>query len=43
MANKYVIDNRGFITNSKIKLYMASKEAFKKVYIDECDTSMIED
>lgn len=43
MWNKYVVDNRWFITNSKIKLYMASKEAFKKVYVDEVDTSMIED
>lgn len=39
----YVEDNRGYITASKIKLFMKSKEAYKKVYVDEVDTSFIKD
>ena len=39
----YVEDNRGYITASKIKLFMKSKEAYKKVYVDEVDTSFIKE
>ena len=39
----YVENNRWFITSSKVKLYMQSKEAYKKVYIDEVDTSFIKE
>ena len=39
----YVEDNRGYITASKLKLFMKSKEAYKKVYVDEVDTSFIKD
>lgn len=41
MSNSYVESNRWYITSSKIKLYMQSKEAYKKVYIDEVDTSFL--
>lgn len=37
----YILKNRWKITCSKVKLYMQSKEAFKKVYIDEVDTSFL--
>lgn len=39
----YVEDNRGYITASKIKLFMKSKEAYKKVYVDEVDTSFLKE
>lgn len=39
----YREENQWFITASKLKCYMDSKDAFKKVYIDEVDTSMIKD
>ena len=39
----YVEQNRWFITASKVKLYTTCKEAYKKVYIDEVDTSIIKD
>ena len=39
----YVEDNRGYITASKLKLFMKSKEAYKKVYVDEVDTSFIKE
>lgn len=37
----YIEENRGFLTSSKIKLYKKSKEAYKKVYVDEVDTSFL--
>ena len=39
----YVEDNRGYITASKLKLFMKSKEAYKKVYVDEVDTSFLKE
>ena len=39
----YVEDNRGYITASKLKLFMKSKEAYKKVYVDEVDNSFIKE
>ena len=39
----YVEENRGYITASKLKLFMKSKEAYKKVYVDEVDTSFIKE
>lgn len=39
--SSYIERNRGYITNSKLKLYMQSKEAYKKVYVDEVDTSFV--
>ena len=35
----YVQENDGYITQSKIKCYMKSKEAYKKVYVDKINTS----
>ncbi len=39
----YIEKNRGFITASKVKAYMKSKELYKKIYIDEVDTSIIKE
>jgi len=41
--NKYVEENRGYITPSKLKLYLKDRNLFKLVYVDEVDTSYIKD
>lgn len=41
MADNYLEKNRGFITASKIKLFLDSPEMYKAVYVDEVDTSNI--
>lgn len=41
MGNEYIVKNRWYHTCSKHKLYMQSKEAYKKVYIDEVDISFL--
>lgn len=41
MADSYIEKNRGFITASKIKLFLDSPELYKAVYVDEVDTSNI--
>lgn len=39
----YVEKNRNYITASKVKLYMKSKEAYFKVFVQEVDTSFIKE
>lgn len=39
----YVERNRWYITKSKLSMYMKSKEWYKKIYVDEIDTSIIKD
>lgn len=41
MQDNYIEKNRGFITASKIKLFLDSPELYKAVYVDEVDTSNI--
>lgn len=41
--SSYVEKNRGFITASKMKLFLKCPELYKKVYVDEVDTSYIKD
>lgn len=43
MTNSYIEKNRWYITCSKLKMYMKSKEWYKKIYVDEIDTSIIKD
>ncbi len=37
----YIVRNSWYVTASKMKCYMKSKEAYKKVFIDEVDTSFV--
>jgi hypothetical protein len=41
--NDYIERNRGYITASKLKLFIKSRDAYKKVYVDEVDTSTIKE
>lgn len=41
MSNSYVEANRDYVTSSKLKTYMQSKEAYDKVFRQEVDTSFL--